>query len=460
MRREKEYKYRVLVYPNITKKYNEIMKDSYIVLLPKVIKAITKINPQVHFTILNPIHLKEFDEMKNVKQLIYNQKFSPNNNTMRTSFFFDAGVFTDVLDYEENDFDIIYSHLPEHTLQISNLISNQTHSVPKIIGYSHWFDYKNKSVKNMSLQNFIGLLEMEVCGVNSEWLKKQVILQSKKYFNEDVVARLENIIQPHELGVDKVRYDYMPDKFNSNKIKTIAFNHRGQGYMGFPFFIKCMETLWKKRQDFRVVTFQKDANLSKYKWAENKQPFQITDRKEYLQTLQFCDIGVGCFDGRKGSGGASWSMSVFDGLSHGVPYVLPNKYVWKDVMPKDYNLLYEWNNEASFIEKIESVFDDENVYQNAVSKSYELTEEMNWDKQVNKWLNWKELFNPKSFKMVGENIATYNKVVDLIKTHKRISKKQLIGELNWGKQFKFGRYRNRLRLDDRIKFTKNGYEWK
>ena len=63
MRREKEYKYRVLVYPNITKKYNEIMKDSYIVLLPKVIKAITKINPQVHFTILNPIHLKEFDEI-------------------------------------------------------------------------------------------------------------------------------------------------------------------------------------------------------------------------------------------------------------------------------------------------------------------------------------------------------------------------------------------------------------
>ena len=50
MKREKEYKYRVLVYPNITKKYNEIHKDSYIVLLPKVLKAISKINPSVHFT--------------------------------------------------------------------------------------------------------------------------------------------------------------------------------------------------------------------------------------------------------------------------------------------------------------------------------------------------------------------------------------------------------------------------
>ena len=53
MRRDKEYKYRVLVYPNITKKYNEILKDSYIVLIPKVLRAITKINPSIHFTILN-----------------------------------------------------------------------------------------------------------------------------------------------------------------------------------------------------------------------------------------------------------------------------------------------------------------------------------------------------------------------------------------------------------------------
>ena len=206
MKREKEYKYRVLVYPNITKKYNEIHKDSYIVLLPKVLKAISKINPSVHFTTLNPIHLHSLDELKNVKQLIYNQKFSPNNNQMRTSFFFDGGVFMDVLNYEENDFDLIYSHLPEHTLQISNLIFNQTHSVPKIFGYSHWFDFNNSSIKKMSIQNFVGLLEMETCGVNSQWLKDEVIKQANKYFNQSVLDKLENIIQPHQLGVDSIDF--------------------------------------------------------------------------------------------------------------------------------------------------------------------------------------------------------------------------------------------------------------
>ena len=42
---------------------------------------------------------------------------SPNNNP----FFFDGGV----MENKENDFDLIYSHLPEHTLQISNLIFNR-----------------------------------------------------------------------------------------------------------------------------------------------------------------------------------------------------------------------------------------------------------------------------------------------------------------------------------------------
>ena len=455
-RQRREYKYRVLVYPNITKKYNEIMKDSYIVLLPKVLQEISKINKSVHFTVLNPVHLYELDEMKNVKQVIYNQKFSSNNNTMRTSFFFDASIFQEVLDYEENDFDVLYSHLPEHTLQVSNLMFNQSHSVPKVIGYSHWFDFNNASVKNMSLQNFIGLLEMETCGVNSNYLKQQVLKQAEKYFNEQTIARLDDIIQTHELGVDTLDFT----KSSRSKIKTIAFNHRGQGYMGFPFFKSAMEKLWKKRKDFRVITFQKDANLSQYKWADNKPPLQMQKRENYLRRLQECYLGVGTFDGRKGSGGASWSISVFDGLSHNVPYVLPNKYVWKDILPK-YPLLYDWNNEDDFIRIVENALDNKDkIYDNAQKEMQSVVKNMTWRKQVRNWLDWKEFFNPETFQMVGKDIATYKKVLAIIKRRKRVSKGQLIGELNWGKQFKFGRYRNRLRLDDRIKFTKNGYEWK
>lgn len=455
MKREKEYKYRVLVYPNITKKYNEIHKDSYIVLLPKVLKAITKINPSVHFTTLNPIHLHSLDELKNVKQLIYNQKFSPNNNQMRTSFFFDGGVFMDVLNYEENDFDLIYSHLPEHTLQISNLIFNQTHSVPKIIGYSHWFDYNNRSTKNMSIQNFAGILEMETCGVNSQWLKDEVLKQANKFFNKSVMDKLSNIIQPHQLGVDDI--DFKEPSFP--KIKTIAFNHRGQGYMGFDFFKKVMDKLWKERKDFRVITFQKDANCSQYEWADFKPPLQLSNRDEYLKTLQSCYLGIGCFDGSKGSGGASWSIGVTDGLSKGVPYILPNKYVWPQLMGEDYPFLFKHKDETSFIEIFNHTLDDKHLYTKSFNHIKPIIKKMDWNKQVKSWMDWDNLFDTSTFNMVGENTTTYKKVLTLIKKHKRVSKKQLIGELNWGKQFKFGRYRNRLRLDNRVRFTNDGYMW-
>ena len=361
----------------------------------------------------------------------------------------------DVLNYEENDLDLIYSHLPEHTLQISNLIFNQTHSVPKIFGYSHWFDFNNSSIKKMSIQNFVGLLEMETCGVNSQWLKDEVIKQAKNYFNQSVLDKLENIIQPHQLGVDSI--DFKEPTFP--KIKTIAFNHRGQSYMGFPFFVKAMEKLWKERKDFRVVTFQKDANCSKYEWADFKPPQQLDGREDYFKFLQNSHIGVGCFDASKGSGGASWSIGVTDGLSLGVPYVLPNKYVWPQLMGDDYPLLYQQNDENSFLDVIKKTLDDKQLYNLAINKIKSIVKKMDWNKQVKSWMDWDELFNPNTFPMVGEDTSTYKKVLALIKKHKRVSKKQLIGELNWGKQFKFGRYRNRLRLDKRIRFTNDGYIW-
>jgi hypothetical protein len=454
MSRTKEYKYRVLVYPNITKKYDEILKDSYIVLLPSVIKAISKINDSVHFTILNPIHLFELDEMKNVKQLIYNQKFSANNNQMRTSFFFDGGVFMDVLNYEENDFDLVYSHLPEHTLQISNLLQNQTHSVPKVFGYCHWFDFKNASAKNMSLQNFIGILEMEVCGVNSMYLKDIVMKEAKKYFNTDVLTKLDEIIQPHHLGVESV--DFKEPTYP--KIKKIAFNHRGQSYMGFNWFVSSMEKLWKIRKDFKVITFQKDADCSKYEWTDYQKPLSLP-REDYFKELQSCYIGVGCFDGSKGSGGASWSIGVTDGLSLGVPYILPNKYVWPQLMGDDYPLLYNHKDEGSFITMISNVMDDKKLYNSARKKFEPILKKMIWPKQVKSWLDWDSLLDANTFPMVGGDTKTYNDVLNIIKKRKRVSKKQLIGELNWGKQFKFGRYRNRLRLESNIRFTTDGYEW-
>ena len=82
----------------------------------------------------------------------------------------------------------------------------------------------------------------------------------------------------------------------------------------------------------------------------------------------------------------------------------------------------------------------------------------NKDNETN-WMDWNEFFNPNTYPMVGKDSEAYERIVQKIKKHKVVTKRQLIGEMNWGVSFKFGRYRNRLRLDKRIKFLIDGYEW-
>ena len=48
-----EYKYKILVYPNITFQ-KDLEKDSYVVVLHNVIKELNDIRDDIHWTILSP----------------------------------------------------------------------------------------------------------------------------------------------------------------------------------------------------------------------------------------------------------------------------------------------------------------------------------------------------------------------------------------------------------------------
>ena len=130
----------------------------------------------------------------------------------------------DLMDWNNNDYDIIYSHLPEHTLQLSNLINNQTHSCPKYWGYSHWFETDNSSDKKMLLQNYIGILEMEFCGVNSQWLKDKVLKDAGKTFNDDTIKRMEEKIQVHQLGIEDYDFSQVRKKGKKKEPKVVDYD--------------------------------------------------------------------------------------------------------------------------------------------------------------------------------------------------------------------------------------------
>jgi len=428
---DKEYKYKILVYPNITF-MKDLEKDSYVVVLRNVIKELNKVRDDIHWTILSPKHVKSL-AFDNTEQLIINLPSYPNK--MRTHF--NADEIMKVIDWRNNDYDVLYSHLPEQTLALKNLFHNSTNISPKIIGYSHWFEVKENSnyESTMLAQNLLGVLEMDECGVNSEWLKDFVIKKSKELFSDKQVKQLEEKIKPHYLGIDDVspNHKYEP--------KTILFNHRDNDYTGYSWFVEQMDELYKTRQDFKVFTTL--TNLDR-PYAER---VKLSSRKEYLNFVRKMHMGVGCFKTY-----SAWSISTTDGLSQGVPYVLPNKLCYPEMVGKDYPLLY---NEKDFLTTIESMLDNPNAREEANTYLAPLLPDFKWSGRVLSWFdNWKQLDDLK----VIQDTDGYQRILKFINRRKSVSKKDILEHLGWGVRVGWSSYRNRLRTEPTIKFTKNRYE--
>jgi len=433
---DKEYPYKILVYPNITY-MRDLEKDSYVVVLRNVIKELNKVRDDIHWTIMSPGDIKSLT-FENTTQIPINLPSYP--NAMRCHFNYNEIKAN--LRWKHTDYDVVYSHLPEHTLNMTNLLENDTNISPKYVGYCHWYevDENTNYGKRMLMDNYNGMLEMEECGVNSVWLKELVLEKAKKYYNDDIISKLDKIIQPHYLGIDKINNVEVP-----TKKKTIIFNHRDNYYTGWTWFIDSMDELYKQRQDFTVYTTLADLDRPYAKRVK------ISDRDEYLDFIRSMHVGVGTFQKY-----SAWSISTTDSLSMGVPYILPNKLCYPEMVGKDYPLLYEGRD--GFLHKLNGALDDDGSVDKAKTYLKTKIQEFPWANRVPQWFGGWNFLTPDLFDMIGEKSESYPKIVDFIHKKKSVTKKEILDYLGWGVRISFSPYRNRLRTEPTIKFTKNRYE--
>ena len=294
---------RVLVYPNITFQ-KDLEKDSYIQVIKNQIKLLNEIRDDLWFYLILPCPVPSL-EFDNVTQYYVEMPTYP--PTMRSHF--DVKKIQKILN-NSLDFDLVMSHLPEHTHALKNTMYNVTHHIPPFFGYCHWFDVKDVVAwpKDSFLQNIIGLLEYDRCYLNTQHQKDLVLRQAMDTLNMKASAKVDNILVPQHLGVNE---SDIIDNINESPEKIIVFNHRPDTYKHFNQFISLTDKLWETRKDFKVWVPLLDKSNREYVIVDKG------DKSWYYNKLNECCVG---FSPKQTYGG--WSVATTDGMMNGVPYIM------------------------------------------------------------------------------------------------------------------------------------------
>ena len=358
---------------------------------------------------------------------------------MRTHFDFKTIIRE--IDWKKKHYDIVYTHLPEHALQLKNLLYNNTNINPSFIGYTHWTEFPEITNYDMTVMdvNFLGILEMERCGINTQGQKNLIIKNAKTHFNNDVVNKLDDILKPQYLGWEIPKYE----KQTTDK-KIIVFNHRPHKYKNYDWFLKQMDRLWEHRQDFEVWVPLTDTPTKPYMTNDKY------DRFGYFSKLSSCYIGISC---KQRYGG--WAISSTDGMSVGVPYMFSDDDYYHELA--DSAGIY-YKDEDEFFNKLNNILDNQELRDEWSEKSLDRFEQGKWETAINQF---NDMLNETidNLPTIGET-DSYKRILDFIHKKKSVSKEDILDYLNWGVRISFTSYRNRLRQEPTIKFTKDRYEVK
>lgn len=415
--------YSVLVYPNITYA-RDLEKDSYVVVLRNLIEQLTLIRDDIEWTILSPAPIRSL-EFPNTEQIPIQLPTYP--NTMRTHF--DATSLLKVLNWKNWSYDAVFSHLPEHTLALKNLIHNKTNERPEFVGYTHWTEFPEITGYSMTMMdvNILGLLEMLRCGINTQAQKDLLLRNAATRFNDSTLADLDRIVQPMYLGAEQP--DYTPEA----ETKTIVFNHRPHVYKSYDWFLAMMDRLWSERQDFTVwvplaATAEREyMNVDRF------------DRHGYLSRLSACRVGVA--GAQRYSG---WSVSATDGMSVGVPYIFHDEASYRE-LAGDAGIYFHTDDE--FIAATHRALDDSEWRDRKATEAVDrFVHELAWAERIKPFSAMlDEAFG--ASKSLQSATGKYSEALDMIRSDGPLRKKDITDRLGWGVGIPWTPYRNMLRSE-------------
>ena len=435
--------YQILVPPNITNARN-LNADSYVLVMENVIKELNKIRDDLFFHLPITEFCPRLD-FPNTKQYIFKMPSFP--NAMRAHY--DFYQWNGLLNAKKIEMDIIWSHLPEQATNIKNHCHNiYSQDIPLIL-YSHWVE-NSEFAPNWKTtfyhNNITGMLQADKCGLNTQTQIDALLEEAAEHYSQKTIDKLRNIMIPLYLGIEQ---DKISKSVKNDTDKVIVFNHRTKEYRGWKRFIKIIEQLRKKRQDFKVFCSMIDPSGIQIlkKTFDDISFFDFDgpdDRDEYVAKLENCRVGF--------HGGTRWAMSSQDGLCKGIPYVFEIGNETGELFGHKMQTGFKTTDEA--VELFNRMLDD-NDWRNQQSQ-LALDHCSNIHTWSNRIIPFNKMISDALDKQQADVIQSGDKkedIVNFVKKNKMVDTKTMSDYLGWGKQIGFRRYRNYLRTIDGLHTT-------
>ncbi len=415
----------ILVYPNLTFQ-KDLSKDSYVIVMTEILRELSEVRDDLEWSILTTERVATFEEFPNVRQLGMTMPTYP--NAMRTHF--NHTQIRDQIGWKEHSYDLVFSHLPEQTLALRNLFYNRTNERPEFVGYTHWteFDVITGYPESMIGQNFLGLLAMSSCGVNTEAQRQMILTEAEYVLADDRVRDLADVLQVLTLGAETPDYTPTPE----HSPKTIAFNHRPHAYKSYDFVLAQLDQLWEERQDFQLWVPLADGS---------DRPYVDTtgfDRHGYLSHLSGCRFGVGAAQKYAG-----WAISVTDGYGVGLPYLLHNEPSYRELAGE----AGRYFEPAMFLDGCRRFLDDDEFRETAAAAISDRFEDLRWENRIG-------AFSAMIDKAVGQIVPIgdrsqkYHEIrAQIDASSGPVTKLALTKARGWGIGIPWTSYRERLRQD-------------
>ena len=411
---------RILVIPNITFQ-EDLEKDSYIQVVKQQIKLLNEIRSDLWFYLILP---------ESVPSLIFDNV---------TQWFVELPTYPPVMRSHVDvnklrkmfngswDFDLVMSHLPEHTHQIVNILYNVTHHTPLVFGYCHWFDVREVVAwpKDSFLQNITGLLEYDRCYLNTQYQKDLVLNQARETFNDTIINKLDSILTVQHLGVNQ---EDVVSNINETPEKIIVFNHRPDTYKHFKQFMGVMDNLQQIRQDFKVwIPLLEKPNRD----------YVITtkgDKQWYYKELQKCYVG---FSPKQKYGG--WSVATTDGMMNGVPYIMYNDTYYHEL--NQMGDFFDNDHDATML--LNTYLDDPQYRNEEAEKAVSwISNNLVYKNEVSKMSSYMDELLLKQ-KVMGDS-DKLKEIIEFIRKNKSTTKKDIMNFVGWGRGIKWTPYRRAL----------------